>query len=340
MAACSSGSSSSTGNDSRELIELEGLTFVPAAEYRLEPDTLPYSDVSMPRSIVMDLYELTRQDLYWYFARFAPGRVPRADQEPWRTEAGLRRDGEKWPAFLTWYEAREVGSWRGMRLPTAQEWLHVAVGRRFLRYPWGNDQKSLANTLELGVEVPLPVGTFENGRSRPFGCYDLVGNVWEWVEDAVPGYQDSEGDLQATNGLGRTGSFGVDTSGGTRRVSVLGGAYNTRRHPTFDSRPRRSFSSFFFHARRLDPETLSPSIGVRMCADADEYLWEKAAAWGTGSDARERIAAVGRRWAQDLTARVALLELVEELLERDGAPASLRWLAEGARGMEDVRGVR
>ncbi|HED64802.1 MAG TPA: hypothetical protein ENJ09_04515 [Planctomycetes bacterium] len=305
--------------------ELEGLAFVPAADFALEPAILPFADLSVPEPLVLDLFELTRGELHRLFREHAPGRRPLADTYDWKSEAGLRRDADDWPAFLSWREAKEVAGWRGMRLPTAREWLHVAVGRRGLRHPWGADQASLANTEELGVGVPTPVGTFENGRSRPFGCYDMAGNVWEWVADAVPGFHDTKQDLAETNGELR--GTGID---GERRVSALGGAFDALGEPTYDTIPRQGYSSFFFHARRLDPDSLGPSVGVRMCAPAKEYLWTHAGSWSSADDAPERVRAVARRWAADPTARAGLIALLEELQARPGAPEELGWLREGA----------
>ena len=243
-----------------------------------------------------------------------------AERFAWETDQG--RDPEStrdWPAFLSFHEARRVGEWRGMRIPTAREWMHVAAGRRGLAYPWGKDQSSVANTYETDLGHPTPVGTFENGRARPFGCYDMVGNVWEWVADAVPGYLDSPLDLQAI-------------SGSDPRVSVLGGSFNTTRRPTFGSmRVEGGTEILGFQARRKDPATLSPEIGVRFCADAEPYLWTKAPAWGSGEAARARVTRVGRRWAGDSMARAGLEALLADLLAREGAPTALAWLADGVR---------
>ena len=87
------------------------------------------------------------------------------------------------------------------RLPTDTEWLRLAGGEKEGkkdRYPWDvprsgrvtnyetNDGKSAilarANTLESGINGTSPVAMYPLGVSKPFGLWDLVGNVWEWID--------------------------------------------------------------------------------------------------------------------------------------------------------------
>ncbi len=340
---------SETSEVTRQLAELERLTFVPAFEVMLPPRASDrYSNCSITEPIVFDRFELTRSQLREYYARFAPDTVRRADEVAWTTSAANGgEDSDDWPAFLSWDEATRVAQWRDMRLPTAREWIHVAVGRHGLSYPWGNDQVSVANTVELGIGQPTPVGTFENGRNRLFDAYDLVGNVWEWVAGPVPGYRDDEIDLAATPSRAPRpfstawNEEAAYLTGPDRRVSVLGGSFLTKRHPTYGAGLSGGSGRILFHARRLGPETLSPDIGARMCADARPYLREHAGEFGRGEDARARVIAVGRRWAHDATARDGLIALLEELrttMPEAGADTTgIEWLLEGARSWTRTR---
>lgn len=97
------------------------------------------------------------------------------------------RSGIRPRVFLDRAEAESIAASVGMRLPTAEEWAWLASGGRDLRFPWGNAWRvGLASSIELGLDKPLPVGTFELGQTV-WGGYDFAGNVWEWVSDA-PGY--------------------------------------------------------------------------------------------------------------------------------------------------------
>ncbi len=309
----------------RALIELERLAYVPAAACRLPTG----EDFSIQTPIVMDLFELTRGDLDFFRAVQGEGTW-RSDDFVWSQEPATRTDSSDWPAFFTFEEALRLADRRGMRLPTAREWMHVALGRRALEYPWGKDQESVANTLETGLGFPTPVGTFENGRSQPFGCYDMVGNVWEWVSSTVPGYLDW---VRLDFFWKALHIWWAEQSAAANdllflRASVLGGAYNTPRRRTYGPSPERDGPTLF-HARLVDPGTISPSIGARMCADAERYLWTMGARWGSGAAVRARVQAVAQRWSQDPLARVQLRDLLERMIAREGAPEGLRWLLEG-----------
>ena len=302
---------------SRALHELERLTFVPPADCHLWPNT----DLSLTRAIVFDRFEFTRADLRHYWQE----RRSRAESILWQTDPALDApERASWPAPLDYHEAQELAALRGMRLPTAKEWLHVAVGRKDYQKPWGGSGREFfANTVvvqdgeDFSLKSPCNVGTFENGKSQPFGCYDLLGNVWEWVDGIVRGYvaawEPEVDELASYSGT---------------MTCVMGGAFDTSWRPTYEL--DRTINEQRFHARREDKNTLGPSFGARMCADAEPYLWSRAPLWGSGSAARARVVAVGRRWAQDdPLARAALRALLPEMRTRPGAPAALSWLEEG-----------
>jgi len=315
---------------SRALYELERLTFVPPARCSLvEYSPPPYADCSLERALVFDRFELTRGDVAFYWPEFARA----VDARLWSDAARDAPERADWPAFLDFAGAGRVAQARGMRLPTPREWIHVAVGRRDFSVPWGGrGQELFANTrvllpdeygqrVDSSLKSPCRVGTFENGRSRPFGCYDLLGNVWEWVDGVVPGLDpplEDEGDVYDFGG---------------RSASVMGGAYNTPLYPTFWRDPTRGSLWLRFHAKKMDKDTLSPAIGARMCAEAEPYLWSQAAHWDAGSEpaTRRRVARVGREWAEDARSREALEGILSGLCARPGAAPALAWLAEGVR---------
>jgi len=100
---------------------------------------------------------------------------------------------------INWYEAEAYARFVGKRLPTEAEWEKAAswdadTGCRHT-YTWGKKEPvaSLCNYAHLGEDSypPLqttPVDTYPTGQSA-YGCYDMLGNVWEWTASAFHGYQ-------------------------------------------------------------------------------------------------------------------------------------------------------
>jgi len=98
---------------------------------------------------------------------------------------------------VSWFEAEAYCNWANRRLPTEAEWEVAAsaeidasdAGRQLRRYfPWGNAAPNLATAnLDWHRSGPLAVDLFEAGDS-PFGCRQMIGNVWEWTADDFKPY--------------------------------------------------------------------------------------------------------------------------------------------------------
>lgn len=99
-------------------------------------------------------------------------------------EYGDYGDDDHPVSSVTWYQARRYCDWSGGRLPTAAEWKKAALGTDGRSYPWGNESPSceLANLFECNNHEFVSVGSYPLGAS-PYGALDMIGNVYEWVED-------------------------------------------------------------------------------------------------------------------------------------------------------------
>ena len=90
-----------------------------------------------------------------------------------------------WPdakAYVAWL-SRVMGA--EYRLLSESEWEYVARAGTTTRYWWGDDVgRNRANCQGCGSRwddrQAAPVGSFS---PNAFGLYDVLGNVWEWVED-------------------------------------------------------------------------------------------------------------------------------------------------------------
>jgi gamma-glutamyl hercynylcysteine S-oxide synthase len=97
---------------------------------------------------------------------------------------------------VTYYEAEAFARWAGKRLPTEAEWEVAATwdpeADAPRSYPWGEDAPTsqLANVDQLTFGT-TPVGAYARNVS-PFGCYGMIGDVWEWTSSdfgPYPGYE-------------------------------------------------------------------------------------------------------------------------------------------------------
>jgi len=85
-----------------------------------------------------------------------------------------------WVSFM---DAQQYAQWAEKRLPTAREWEKAARGSDGRDYPWGN-QRDTAR-VNLNSQGTVPVNDLPNGAS-PSGALNMVGNVWELVDQSNP----------------------------------------------------------------------------------------------------------------------------------------------------------
>jgi len=104
---------------------------------------------------------------------------------------------------VTWEQAVEYCSWVNKHLPTEAEW-EVAgrgSGPNPQPYPWGEDPNANGEVLNLPLQDTYEVGSMPFNQS-PFGVYDMVGNIWEWVGEPYA-------DVPAGSKILRGGRFGL-----------------------------------------------------------------------------------------------------------------------------------
>ena len=130
---------------------------------------------------------------------------------------------------VSWYEAAAFARWLNKDLPTYPQWWRAAMDTASEGFPWGTDTKNADRRANFNQAGTREVGAFPAGVS-PFGCYDMAGNVREWLRDAA--------------------------SGDARR-SMTGGSFLDEMYMFEPS-----------HIERFDPTYANEAIGFRLVATA------------------------------------------------------------------------
>lgn len=162
---------------------------------------------------------------YWSEAGWKWHREAEANKPVyWRNQGGgwQRRLFDAWVdlredlpvVHVNYWEARAYCRWADRRLPTEAEWEAAASGLpdgegglrdKKLRYTWGDEPASpeLAhldgrNLVGFDPDGPrrelVPVDAVAGGDS-PFGCRQMLGNVWEWTSSTFEPYPGFEPDM-------------------------------------------------------------------------------------------------------------------------------------------------
>lgn len=100
---------------------------------------------------------------------------------------------------ISWHEANAYANWLGKLLPSSAQWQRSASWwNSNLRYPWGGSfSEQHANVYASGFGNTVPVASYAESAT-PNGVFQLVGNVWEWVNTSISGVE-LHGQMQQLN---------------------------------------------------------------------------------------------------------------------------------------------
>lgn len=210
-----------------------------------DPDEKPVLDVTIPKSLAVGTYEITFREWDACVADNACGSY-RPDDEGWGLE-------DRPVINVSWLDAQAYVRWLGQRtqkkygLLTEAEWEYAARGGSSDLYPWGVAIDAGKANYGLFRGKTMPVGSYE---PNAFGLYDVVGNVWEWVNDCYgkDAYSGNHGyplayleDSETCQRVVRGGSWNTDTSDGPNllRLSIRGRGKTNGRYDHFGFRVAR-----------------------------------------------------------------------------------------------------
>lgn len=177
----------------------------------------PVHSVTLDKPFALGKFEITRGQ----YARFVDETGHHSGNGCWAIEAGDYTDSpvRNWrdPNFpqqdnhpavcLNWLDAQAFVQWlskktgKHYRLPSEAEWEYAARGNTTSTRFWGNDPDQAcdyANVMDTTGKEQVPnvdwrhnctdghAYTAPVGSKKPnaFGLYDMLGNVWEWMEDS------------------------------------------------------------------------------------------------------------------------------------------------------------
>ena len=150
-------------------------------------------------------------------------QVTNAQYQQYMSETGAAPP-QTWPGVpdhpvigVTWDQALAYCQWKNKRLPNEAEWEAAGRGPGTVPqlYPWGDDVTADGQALKLPDQDTYPVGTQSFNKS-PFGVFDMVGNVWEWVGEPYAGGQEGSKFL-------RGGRYGLPINDLAYRLAVAPG---------------------------------------------------------------------------------------------------------------------
>ena len=214
----------------------------PFTKHRGQPEQ-PVRTVTIHHSIAMGKYPVTFKD----YKRFVSAtNADKPGDNGWgrgmRPVINVSQEDAK--AYAGWL-SEQTG--KRYRLPSEAEWEYAARAGTTTKYSWGDEaDRNHAHCLySLWTDrKTAPVGSFP---ANPFGLYDMIGNVSEWVEDFWH---------KNYKGAPTDGSAWITDYDGEAEAVLRGGCYCTV--------PSAASSAF---RKRSTPSERDSTFGFRLAQD-------------------------------------------------------------------------
>ena len=153
---------------------------IPAGTFKMgsdsgDPDERPVRQVTMSKPFYMGKYEVTQGQ--W---QAVMGNNPSLFQgDPKGPVDQVSWDDAQ--VFISKLNAMEGG--QRYRLPTEAEWEYAARAGSTTAYSFGNDPKQLGDYAWYRGNSERRTHPVGQKRPNAWGLHDMLGNVWEWVQD-------------------------------------------------------------------------------------------------------------------------------------------------------------
>jgi len=191
------------------------LEFIRDTKYKSEAETFGWSfvlDMFVSKQVKKTVKDKLEGAEWWLPVEGAYWR------QPFGPKSSIKDRMDHPVVHMSWNDAASYCKWKGKRLPTEAEWEFAARGGlKEKQYPWGNKYEAnrmniwqgkfpTKNTKEDGYAHTAPVTAF--GPQNDYGVYNMVGNVWEWVNDKYkPSVEDNRPNRNEEKRVLRGGSY-------------------------------------------------------------------------------------------------------------------------------------
>ena len=196
-------------NDLNKITLPNGMEFmrVPAGKFIMGSDNRddnekPQHTVDIPYDFWMARFPVTNE----FYNAYAISKGIRHPVDGWKKKKDHPIVRVKWKeamAYCRWLNnliGNKIPPGLEIRLPTEAEWEKAARGTDGREYPWGNDPDSgkfnaRSNLADLAGILFKSMGNYSSSVAKyspngdtPYGCADILGNVWEWTHSLYRKY--------------------------------------------------------------------------------------------------------------------------------------------------------